>query len=99
MTPEEYRASLADGRRIFHNGKLVGDVAQHPKFRVAVANVATGYGHGEGGLNSEDAYKFPQSADDLRSRMESLLGWEATLLMTLESLLALGTAASRMPDT
>jgi 4-hydroxybutyryl-CoA dehydratase/vinylacetyl-CoA-Delta-isomerase len=30
--------------------------------------------------------------------MESMLGWEGTLLMTLESLLALGTTASRMPE-
>jgi 4-hydroxybutyryl-CoA dehydratase/vinylacetyl-CoA-Delta-isomerase len=29
--------------------------------------------------------------------METMLGWEATLLMTLESLLALGMAAGRMP--
>jgi 4-hydroxybutyryl-CoA dehydratase/vinylacetyl-CoA-Delta-isomerase len=97
VNPDEYRASLADGRRVFYDGELVTDVATHPKFRVAVDNVAAGYGDGERGLNSADAYKFPASSDELRARMESLTGWEPTLLMTLESLLALGTTASRMP--
>jgi 4-hydroxybutyryl-CoA dehydratase/vinylacetyl-CoA-Delta-isomerase len=98
VTPQEYRSSLADGRRIFYNGELVEDVASHPKFQVAVASVARGYGDGDRGLKTKDAYKFPQSADDLRLRMQTMLGWEGTLLMTLESLLALGTAATRMRD-
>jgi 4-hydroxybutyryl-CoA dehydratase/vinylacetyl-CoA-Delta-isomerase len=102
VNPDEYRASLSDGRRIFYDGELVTDVATHPKFRVAADNVASGYGDGhagagERGLSSADAYKFPTSPDELRARMESLTGWEPTLLMTLESLLALGTTASRMP--
>jgi 4-hydroxybutyryl-CoA dehydratase/vinylacetyl-CoA-Delta-isomerase len=98
VTPQEYQASLADGRRIFYNGELVDDIAGHPKFRAAVASVAAGYGDGDRGLNAKDAYEYPQSAADLRARMETMLGWEATLLMTLESLLALGTAAARMPQ-
>jgi 4-hydroxybutyryl-CoA dehydratase/vinylacetyl-CoA-Delta-isomerase len=88
---------LADGRRVFYDGQLVEDVVHHPKFRRAVDSVASGYGDGERSLGSEDAYKFPRSADDLRSRMETMMGWEGSLLMTLESLLSLGTAASRMP--
>jgi 4-hydroxybutyryl-CoA dehydratase/vinylacetyl-CoA-Delta-isomerase len=98
VNPDDYRASLADGRRIFYDGEPVADVADHPKFRAAVDHVAAGYGDGEHSLNSDDAYKFPRSPEDLRERMETLLGWEGTLLMTLESLLALGTAAERMGD-
>jgi 4-hydroxybutyryl-CoA dehydratase/vinylacetyl-CoA-Delta-isomerase len=98
MNPDQYRQSLADGRRVFYDGKLVEDVANYPKFRAAVDHVAAGYGDGERGLQSADAYEFPRTAADLRERMEELLGWEGTLLMTLESLLALGTAAGRMPD-
>jgi 4-hydroxybutyryl-CoA dehydratase/vinylacetyl-CoA-Delta-isomerase len=96
VTPEEYRASLDDGRRVFYDGQLVDDVVNHSKFRRAVASVAAGYGGGERSLNSEDAYKFPRSADELRARMETMMRWEGSLLMTLESLLSLGTAASRM---
>lgn len=103
MNPDDYRASLADGRRVFYDGDLVKDIATHPKFQVAVDSVAAGYGDGSGideaGLNSAEAYRFPTSPDELRSRMESLTGWEATLLMTLECLLALGTTRGRMPDT
>jgi 4-hydroxybutyryl-CoA dehydratase/vinylacetyl-CoA-Delta-isomerase len=97
MNADEYRASLADGRRVFYDGRLVQEVANDPIFRASVKQVAAGYG-GERGLHAEDAYKFPQSPEDLRERMETLLGWEGTLLMTLESLLALGTAAGRMGD-
>ena len=99
MNPDEYRASLADGRRVFYDGRLIDDVATHPKFRAAVGRIATGYGDGDRGLHREDAYEFPHTPADLRTRMETLLGWEGTLLMTLESLLALGTAAGRLPAT
>jgi 4-hydroxybutyryl-CoA dehydratase/vinylacetyl-CoA-Delta-isomerase len=98
MNPEQYRRSLADGRRVFYDGQFVDDVASHPKFRSAVDHVAAGYGDGERGLQSADAYEFPRSPKELRTRIDELLGWEGTLLLTLESLLALGTAAGRLPD-
>jgi 4-hydroxybutyryl-CoA dehydratase/vinylacetyl-CoA-Delta-isomerase len=96
MNADEYRDSLRDGRRIFYSGARVDDVPTHPKFKISVDGVAAGYSGGDRGLNSEDAYKYPRSAADLRERMETMMGWEGSLLMTLESLLALGTAASRM---
>src|SRR3954451_5227387 len=35
-SPEEYRASLRDGRRVFYRGEQVADVTAHEVFRHAV---------------------------------------------------------------
>lgn len=42
-TPEEYVASLRDGRRVFYRGERVPDVTTHPVLSVAVRHAATDY--------------------------------------------------------
>ena len=37
---EEYLRSLKDGRRVYADGELVGDVAAHPAFREAAKSLA-----------------------------------------------------------
>jgi 4-hydroxybutyryl-CoA dehydratase / vinylacetyl-CoA-Delta-isomerase len=98
MTGEEYRASLRDGRRVFHNGQLVDDVTTHPRFRVGVDSIAKGYDDSAPNCagESEALYSFPRSVDDLRQRMALLSGWEVTRATTLESLLALQTVGEQM---
>jgi aromatic ring hydroxylase len=42
-TPEQYRASLRDGRRIFYRGQRVDDVTSHPVLRHAVEHASLDY--------------------------------------------------------
>lgn len=37
---EEYKASLGDGRAVFHRGERVEDVANHPHLKLAVEHTA-----------------------------------------------------------
>jgi 4-hydroxybutyryl-CoA dehydratase / vinylacetyl-CoA-Delta-isomerase len=97
MTGDEYRATLRDGRRIFYDGKPVGDVTEDPKFRTAVDIVARGYDAGVADPGETDAlYRFPRTVPELRERIGRLASWEVTRATTLESLLALQTAGDRM---
>src|SRR5207302_8291212 len=42
-SPEEYRESLRDGRRVFYRGERVEDVTTHPVFRHAVEHASLDY--------------------------------------------------------
>lgn len=42
-TPEEYKSSLRDGRIVFHQGKQITDVTQHPSLKVAIEHMAQDY--------------------------------------------------------
>lgn len=92
-TGEDYRNSLRDGRTVYYDGKLVNDVTTHPRFRPAVDAVAAGFSDR---LAGDDLYEFPRSVADLRARIAQLETWEVMRRTTLESLLALQTAGSRM---
>jgi 4-hydroxybutyryl-CoA dehydratase/vinylacetyl-CoA-Delta-isomerase len=97
LTGAEYRASLADGRRVYADGQLVEDVASHPDFAVPVATAATGYDRfwkPEGGVNA--FLKPPESAEELRQHgkvhTDQLTHGAFTCLMTLL------TAADRISE-
>ena len=80
MTPDAYKASLRDGRRVFYRGEAVEDVTKHPVIGLAVDHAAIDYEMAHG---SEDRalavvegpdgpysryYHIPESADDLLKR-------------------------------
>jgi 4-hydroxybutyryl-CoA dehydratase / vinylacetyl-CoA-Delta-isomerase len=83
-TPEQYRASLRDGRAVYFKGRLVPDVTLHPTISVAVnhacidysmaedpayRDLATVAGDGTTGAYSR-YYHLPASPEDLLRRSE-----------------------------
>ncbi len=42
-TPEQYKASLKDGREVYYRGELVPDVTTHPIIGVAVEHACIDY--------------------------------------------------------
>ena len=44
-TGSQHSATLKDGRQVFINGELAGDVTEHAAFRRAIASVAALSGH------------------------------------------------------
>ena len=48
-TGEQHIQALRDGRRVYLNGGIVGDVTTHPAFRNAVASVGKLYDFRAGG--------------------------------------------------
>lgn len=76
-TPEDYRESLRDGRRVYYRGERVEDVTTHPVFRLAVEHASLDYKMAEDPLHRELAvtsdgfsryYDVPRSAEDLLVR-------------------------------
>lgn len=80
-SPEEYRRSLRDGRRVFLRGKGVADVTAHPVTRIAVDHAAIDYEMAEDPRTRDLAvvslpdgsaisryYALPRSAQDLLDR-------------------------------
>ena len=83
-SPEEYKASLKDGRAVYYRGALVNDVTAHPHLSIAVDHAAIDYRIAEDPNYRELAaigddpegmisryYHVPRNADDLikRSRL------------------------------
>jgi len=97
LTGEQYLVSLRDGRRVFFRGEEI-DVTTHPRF-AAVHNVADGYDraatHAAASL-TPDSTAFPQSTEELRDEIASMVGLESTLKVTRLGLLGLHTAARRL---
>lgn len=90
-TPEQYRASLRDGRTVYFRGKSVEDVTTHAVIGVAVRHAAVDYEMAEDPAHRDLAvvsegpnapysryYKIPTTADDLLQR--SALIEQATAL-------------------
>ena len=76
-TPEQYRESLRDGRRVYYRGQRVDDVTTHPVMRYAVEHAALDYRMAEAGEQRELAvapggysryFHVPRSAEDLLAR-------------------------------
>jgi aromatic ring hydroxylase len=76
-TPEEYRESLRDGRRVYYRGERVEDVTTHPVFRLAVEHASLDYKMAEDPAHRDlavtaDGYSryfaVPHSAEDLLAR-------------------------------
>lgn len=82
----EYIAGLRDGRQVFIDGELVGDVTRHPAFRGAVQSVAALYDtiadpanrgtltfdSPNTGESASMAFLIPRSAQDLSRRRAAL---------------------------
>lgn len=78
-SPDQYRASLRDGRRVYYRGELVEDVTTHRVLRHAVDHAAVDYEMAESAEHRELAvtpdgysryFQVPRSAQDLRTRSE-----------------------------
>jgi 4-hydroxybutyryl-CoA dehydratase / vinylacetyl-CoA-Delta-isomerase len=98
-TPEEYKASLKDGREVYYRGELVPDVTTHPVIGVAVEHACIDYRMAEdpryrdlavvtdpqsGELYSR-YYHIPRTAEDLlqRSRLIAASTREGATLVVL----------------
>jgi len=76
-TPDEYRASLRDGRRVYYRGAAVDDVTTHSVFAHAVDHAALDYEMAHSGVYSGLAigpdgnsryFHVPQTGEDLLAR-------------------------------
>lgn len=90
----EYRASLADGRRVYLDGILVEDVAAHPILGPCADRVATGYDRRAAA--DADLLATPKSAEELRARLDAVHGEDTLTRVTHTSLLTLCTARERL---
>jgi aromatic ring hydroxylase len=83
MTPDEYKASLRDGRTVYYRGEKVEDVTAHPVISTAVDHAAIDYEMAHDPQKPEDRdlalvegpegpcsryYHIPRNADDLMKR-------------------------------
>jgi len=83
-TPQEYAASLNDGRVTYWNGERIEDITQHPRFRVPIALTAEDYNYDapdlgalrryrtEEGDWAHRIYQIPRDEADLAKRVELL---------------------------
>jgi 4-hydroxybutyryl-CoA dehydratase / vinylacetyl-CoA-Delta-isomerase len=78
-SPEQYRASLRDGRRIYYRGERVEDLESHPALRFTVDTAAVDYEMAESPEFRDLAiapegysrfFQIPRSAEDLLARSE-----------------------------
>jgi len=98
-TPEQYLASLHDGREVYYRGELVKDVTTHPIIGVAVAHAAIDYHMAEDSRYRDLAvvtdaetgerfsryYQIPRTPEDLvlRSRLIAASTREGATLVVL----------------
>ena len=85
-TPDEYRESLRDGRRVWYRGRRVDDVLAEPDLRVAIDHAAIDYELDAGdGADECVLYRIPRSTADLlaRSRRVAELTAAGGTLVTL----------------
>jgi len=83
-TPEDYIASLNDGRVTYWDGEKIDDITRHPRFRVPIAIAARDYDHSdprrkevmtyadETGSRSHRVFQIPRSEDDLNKRIQMM---------------------------
>jgi 4-hydroxybutyryl-CoA dehydratase / vinylacetyl-CoA-Delta-isomerase len=84
MRPEQYVASLNDGRVTYWDGESIPDITRHPRFRVPIALTAEDYKYddpklgelrryrAEDGSSAHRIYQIPMSEADLAKRVELL---------------------------
>jgi 4-hydroxybutyryl-CoA dehydratase/vinylacetyl-CoA-Delta-isomerase len=82
--PEEYVASLNDGRVTYWDGDNIPDITKHPRFRVPIANTAADYNYDDPELGNIRRYKtedgswahrifqIPRNEKELQERVELL---------------------------
>jgi 4-hydroxybutyryl-CoA dehydratase / vinylacetyl-CoA-Delta-isomerase len=89
LTGSEYKRSLADGRKVYENGRLIEDVVRHPSFAIPLRIAAEAYDHfwKEGAEAENDYLQTPDSPEALRhhaaARMDQLTHGTFTCYMTL----------------
>lgn len=95
MTGEQYKASLADGRLTYFQGRQVEDVYAEARFRQAVEWVAATYDRffDPSPQARSPLFEVPHSSEDLRARVPLLRETDIIAQTTFQSLLALLTAA------
>ena len=83
--PEDYVASLNDGRVTYWDGEKIADITKHPRFRVPIAITAKDYEYddpklgelrryrAEDGSYGHRIYQVPRSEEDLAKRVELLM--------------------------
>lgn len=83
--PEDYVASLNDGRVTYWDGEKIADITKHPRFRVPIAITAKDYEYddpklgelrryrAEDGSYAHRIYQVPRSEEDLSKRVELLM--------------------------
>ena len=83
-TPEDYIASLNDGRLTYWDGEKIEDITRHPRFRVPIAVAARDYDHkdprrkevmtyaDETGSSSHRVFQIPRNEDDLNKRVQMM---------------------------
>jgi 4-hydroxybutyryl-CoA dehydratase/vinylacetyl-CoA-Delta-isomerase len=83
--PEDYVASLNDGRVTYWDGENIADITKHPRFRVPIALTAKDYEYddprlgalrrykAEDGSDAHRIYQIPKSQEDLAKRVELLM--------------------------
>src|SRR5438876_4066624 len=107
-TPEQYKASLKDGREVYYRGELVQEVSTHPVIGVAVEHACIDYRLAEdaryrdlavvtdpqSGERYSRYYHLPRNAEDLlqRSRLIAASTREGATLVVL--IKEIGTDAS-----
>ncbi len=98
MTGEQYRQSLSDGRRVFLEGELIEDMANHPVFKVPVDASARLYDHGYDPAPGavRDTMRTMSTAEDLRHHASGSGDHDMLLAVTSASMMTLLTAADRI---
>ena len=95
LTGDQYRQSLADGRRVFFQGKEV-DVLEHEIFQRSIRNVARTY---DKYFNAEDGaiseyFRAPRSVEEMKAHAEHKV--DVLTSNTYGSLMTLLTSADRI---
>ncbi len=84
MRPEDYVASLNDGRVTYWDGEKIPDITKHPRFRVPIALTAEDYRYDdpqlgtlrryktEDGTDAHRIFQIPRSEEELNKRVELL---------------------------
>jgi len=87
MTPEEYKASLNDGRIVYYKGKRIENVAEDPDLKACVETVAVDYHMAEDpqykdlalvydeelGENISRYYYIPKNGEDLLKHLDLII--------------------------
>lgn len=97
-TRSDYLVSLDDGRRMYADGQLVRNLAEHVTFRTTVERIGDGYEryYKPGAAASGPYFTIPRSRDELRYLMHELLEWDMVTVTTSQGLMAYLTAATRI---
>ncbi|WP_428564692.1 4-hydroxyphenylacetate 3-hydroxylase N-terminal domain-containing protein [Ramlibacter sp.] len=96
MTGQQYRASLADGRKVYFRGERIDDVTTHPTFARQVDLAARGYDrlYSADDNARNDFLSPPKTVDALRQRADSNFDFLTAISWT--TAMTLLTAADRI---